>query len=416
MAYVIIVESDRLIASSLATNLSQKQGISVRVVTSYREAFVVLNENPGLYSCIVLNLDEKDFNHDVVVDFLATTGLPAIAITAHFDQTLRDTILSLQIVDYFIKQNLNEIEQITALVGRIHRNRDIRVLIAESSSAFQKYLTELMQRYQFQVFTANNAQEAIQWIDSRQNKPMDIILVEYELDKGNGCRLVSQIRTRLHREDVIIIGIADRENPTQSVSMFKAGVNDFIGKPFLQEEFACRISQNVEMLENLRSIKSHSTKDFLTGLNNRRYLYDVGSKFYHAALAQHLKLTCALIDIDSLRTINEKYGHHIGDLTLQQIAKLLLDEFDPFHIVTRYGGEEFCVLLIGQSLEAATAIMKNFETIVLEKFFGTDYDKFQISLTIGLSQTLGSHFEQLLNNAYAELCHLKNEKHQSLLR
>jgi diguanylate cyclase (GGDEF)-like protein/PAS domain S-box-containing protein len=85
--------------------------------------------------------------------------------------------------------------------------------------------------------------------------------------------------------------------------------------------------------------------DSLTGLLNRRHLFEIAEKEFAKAVRYHRPLSVILFDIDLFKDINDTYGHIIGDQVLIQIGKLLLETGRQTDVAARYGGEEFVILL-----------------------------------------------------------------------
>jgi diguanylate cyclase (GGDEF)-like protein len=104
-------------------------------------------------------------------------------------------------------------------------------------------------------------------------------------------------------------------------------------------------------------------RDSLTGLYNRRYLYEAAPGYIELAHRQHRSLCVALIDIDHFKQVNDTHGHHVGDLVLQGLARLLTQRLRKSDIVCRYGGEEFAVVMPEVSSAQATALI---EKLMLE--------------------------------------------------
>lgn len=99
-----------------------------------------------------------------------------------------------------------------------------------------------------------------------------------------------------------------------------------------------------------RRLYLDSTLDSLTGAGNRRLLDDVLAELPRGAEQQDMSLL--MIDIDHFKTINDQYGHAIGDLCLNRLAHLVMGNLQPFQRLFRYGGEEFVVLVHGGAAEA----------------------------------------------------------------
>jgi diguanylate cyclase (GGDEF)-like protein len=102
-----------------------------------------------------------------------------------------------------------------------------------------------------------------------------------------------------------------------------------------------KISEQNEQLTQLAS------SDPLTGCLNRRTFFDQAERLLSVALAAGQQLSFIMIDADHFKAVNDKFGHLAGDRVLVGLATLLKDCCKPPHLLGRYGGEEFCVVLVG---------------------------------------------------------------------
>ena len=102
--------------------------------------------------------------------------------------------------------------------------------------------------------------------------------------------------------------------------------------------------QEIEMLDLQRVLERQATTDSLTGLANRRHFFAQ----VKAAIGQDSEHTLILFDVDHFKSVNDAYGHDLGDLVLQRIANTLAEELPEAATAARLGGEEFAVLLPGE--------------------------------------------------------------------
>ncbi|HZG39876.1 MAG TPA: GGDEF domain-containing protein [Nodosilinea sp.] len=109
------------------------------------------------------------------------------------------------------------------------------------------------------------------------------------------------------------------------------------------------VMQRLLLLEDLQD---QALKDPLTGLLNRRHAEAVLNNLCHAANGQQ-NISIILIDIDHFKAVNDTYGHQAGDAVLKNIGILLRGHVRSQDIVCRYGGEEFCMVLLDTSTEIA---------------------------------------------------------------
>jgi diguanylate cyclase (GGDEF)-like protein len=92
-------------------------------------------------------------------------------------------------------------------------------------------------------------------------------------------------------------------------------------------------------------LQEQAITDFLTGLFNRRYFFEIAQKEFAKALRYNRPLSIMIFDLDLFKNINDTYGHDVGDQALMQIGDLLRNTIRDIDISARYGGEEFIILL-----------------------------------------------------------------------
>ncbi len=118
-----------------------------------------------------------------------------------------------------------------------------------------------------------------------------------------------------------------------------------------------QLSQKIDEVQALQTeLEQQATRDFLTGLFNRRHLNDVLPQVLAQAQREKQALAVAIIDLDHFKTVNDRHGHVAGDTLLAAFGSLLNDNTRQSDIAFRFGGEEFCLLM--PSCDARTAQRK----------------------------------------------------------
>ena len=134
--------------------------------------------------------------------------------------------------------------------------------------------------------------------------------------------------------------------------------------------FARQIELALTIVNLFQVVKDQAVTDALTGLYNRRYFQECLDKEVTRAKRQHQPFTIIGIDLDHLKHINDKFGHSLGDLAIQQISKVLKQNARSIDVPVRMGGEEFNVLLPGidstGGMKAAERIRKAIEDSPIE--------------------------------------------------
>jgi diguanylate cyclase (GGDEF)-like protein len=104
---------------------------------------------------------------------------------------------------------------------------------------------------------------------------------------------------------------------------------------------------NSQIEERNRELKHMADHDQLTGALTRRAFFERAQHEFSAPLGAHAELGCLVLDIDHFKSINDRYGHLVGDQALQCVVEILRENLNEHDLVCRYGGEEFCVLVRG---------------------------------------------------------------------
>ncbi|MCF2945333.1 GGDEF domain-containing protein [Paenibacillus tarimensis] len=117
-----------------------------------------------------------------------------------------------------------------------------------------------------------------------------------------------------------------------------------------------------ESNRNHMLMKEQLERDFLTGLSNRRHFHTMFQGYLEKAVRNNQPLSFLMIDIDHFKSINDTYGHPVGDAVLQRLGKFLMESSRNEDLVSRMGGEEFSALLWNTSYEQATAIAERWRS------------------------------------------------------
>jgi diguanylate cyclase (GGDEF)-like protein len=121
---------------------------------------------------------------------------------------------------------------------------------------------------------------------------------------------------------------------------------------------------NDRLTDQARHLSHAATVDPLTGLFNRRHFHSRIDEEIERARRYALDLALLLIDVDDFKRINDTLGHLAGDHLLRQIADILKRSVRVFDVCTRYGGEEFAILMPGSSEQNALVVAERIRSRV----------------------------------------------------
>ncbi|QXI27352.1 diguanylate cyclase [Pseudomonas vanderleydeniana] len=140
----------------------------------------------------------------------------------------------------------------------------------------------------------------------------------------------------------------------------------------------------IKLADHKRALSALSRTDSLTGLLNHGTWKDLLQIKFHKCRQTQCQAAIALIDIDHFKTINDSYGHLIGDSVLRQLSRDLKANLREHDLAGRYGGDEFCVILPDRSLEQARDIMERLRQ-VFGNFRSEEIPELRVTLSIGLA-------------------------------
>lgn len=147
------------------------------------------------------------------------------------------------------------------------------------------------------------------------------------------------------------------------------------------------VELNQKLKLTIKEVERLSNTDSLTGLYNRLYF----NKSFEQELSRYKRykqpFSIALIDIDHFKSVNDHYGHNVGDLVLKEISRIFVKSLRKEDICARWGGEEFIILLTGDTLEGSVAqaerIRKRVEGVAFE-------DLGHVTISIGVAEVAWS--------------------------
>ena len=143
----------------------------------------------------------------------------------------------------------------------------------------------------------------------------------------------------------------------------------------------CLQESSVAIKQQNRELERLATRDPLTGCMNRRSFFERFDNEWKSASRYCKPLCCMMVDIDFFKSINDTYGHSMGDEVLRQVAKTLMEIAREIDIVCRYGGEEFSVLLPMTDLDGAEAVAER----IRERLESLQFPNFTITASLGVS-------------------------------
>jgi diguanylate cyclase (GGDEF)-like protein len=236
----------------------------------------------------------------------------------------------------------------------------------------------------------------------------DIVITDINAPRMDGVGLIKRIAADFSETDVIAItGFQSEYNYTDIIAL---GASDFISKPINSDELEAKIKRIIRERILRYELKRLSIHDSLTGLFNRRYFDENLKREAIRAFRQQYGLYLLLIDIDNFKTYNDKYGHHIGDELLKELAKIISRNIRKnVDSGYRYGGDEFAVTVPHATHDQAFMVAERIRSEYNER------DLIPTSLSLGIAkfqdspETLEENLKRMVREADQALYLAKNK-------
>ena len=148
-----------------------------------------------------------------------------------------------------------------------------------------------------------------------------------------------------------------------------------------------RFELEEKLKKSMQELDSLARTDALTGLLNRRGIYEHLESELKRSSREKIALSLALVDLDKLKNINDNYGHIVGDEALMSVANAINQSIRSYDRVGRLGGDEFLLVLPGASLDEAENVCARISSTVAKT--KTSQSSLSFSVSIGLSSSLG---------------------------
>ena len=282
-----------------------------------------------------------------------------------------------------------------------------KILIVEDDQdqmfLIQKTLEQWAEGKACEFHLAHAVEEALGKISSSS---YDLILTDYRLPDNTGLDLLKEIKRKNLKTPVILMtAVGDEALATRAL---KAGCFDYVAKSdnyirrlpsVIEDAFARYLAREADIKRREELVKKNealasknkklaelSVSDDLTGLYNHRFLQEKFAEEFARASRYHYPLSCLMVDLDHFKTVNDIYGHQVGDVVLKEMADFFSSYLRQADTIARYGGEEFCVLLPHGTYEGAQSLAERLRKQIMALSFATAAGQsIKLTVSIGIS-------------------------------
>jgi len=289
----------------------------------------------------------------------------------------------------------------------------MKVLIAEDDLTSRIILDSVLKKWGFTPVLTCDGKEA--WDVMQSKDAPRLAILDWQMPEMNGIEVCQRIREIDTSDPPYLIVLTSKDEKKDIVKGLEAGANDFISKPYDNDELRARINVGKRMVqlqselsEAYRALQHEAMHDPLTNIYNRRAIMELLDKEIAREKREKTGLCVGLCDLDYFKRVNDTYGHQVGDEVLIAFTRFVMDKLRVNDHVGRIGGEEFLIVASGSKGLKQDTMFERICRHVRNSKISTEKGNISITVCIGVARYTGVETsDTLLAAADTALYHAK---------
>jgi two-component system, cell cycle response regulator len=223
------------------------------------------------------------------------------------------------------------------------------VLLVEDNEVDARIIKSFLENLPLRLETVSTGGEAISRLHSDK---IDLILLDIILPDMTGFDVCQRLKETEKNSETPVIVITCLHDLDSKITGVELGADDFLVKPINKQELTARTKALLEKKQQLDKLRAHyetvmnsAIFDWLSGVYNHGYFKRFLGLEIKRSQRQIYPLSLLMIDIDDFKVYNDSLGHAAGDIILKDLAQILKHSTREVDLVSRYGGDEFAVVL-----------------------------------------------------------------------
>ncbi|HEY9816526.1 MAG TPA: diguanylate cyclase [Candidatus Obscuribacterales bacterium] len=220
----------------------------------------------------------------------------------------------------------------------------------------------------------------------------DLIVLDLMMPDMSGLDVCRTLKANPEFREIPIIFLTASHRQDHLLKAFELGAVDYVTKPFSSAELLARVRTHLELKHTrdqlqlvLSEVQRMATIDSLTGVLNRRCLFDLAKREFERSQRYGSVFTLLMLDVDHFKRINDTYGHMVGDEVLKSLTQAIQRSLRQVDQFGRYGGEEFVIVLPESPLNIARQVGDRLRIISSQLSIPTKSDPISLTVSIGIA-------------------------------
>lgn len=339
--------------------------------------------------------------------------IPVIMLTSSDTLDIREQYFNLGVIDFVSKEGFSgdklreQLDYFKQQDDMVIDMRKMPIAILDDSRLSLNVISSILKMYGINNLSLFSDPHEL--MESKDE--YEIYFIDLILPKISGERIVRELRKAHPHKIIIAISSLDKYNTI--VHVLESGADDYIIKPFNSRLLMARLKSNFRSYQAMEEVKkqrdilsSMAVTDSLTGCSNHRFLIQRLIEEIEKVSRYKNSLSLLLLDIDNFKSVNDEFGHPVGDIVLKKLADLFMKNSRKSDVFGRYGGEEFLLILPETDINQAFIICERLRIL----FANLEIGEVGRSVTFsgGLAEWNGETDEAFLKCADELLYQAKN--------
>ncbi|TVP54312.1 MAG: diguanylate cyclase [Halomonadaceae bacterium] len=268
-----------------------------------------------------------------------------------------------------------------------------RVMVVDDSRAQAKYMENALIKAGMHTCIITDPMSVMQALSDFSP---EIIILDMYMPGCTGMEIAKVIRQQDHLHSVPIIYLSAEDDVAKQLHAMSMGGDDFLTKPIDARHLIATLHNRGR---RARSMQALMVRDSLTGLYNHSHILHLLTTEISRARQTDHPLSFAMLDLDHFKTVNDTYGHAMGDRVLRSLSMFLKQRLRRSDHIGRYGGEEFVVIMPETGLADARNVLNEIREKFSELQHPAGEREFSVTFSAGLAQWQGNASQGLCETA-----------------
>jgi diguanylate cyclase (GGDEF)-like protein len=270
----------------------------------------------------------------------------------------------------------------------------MKILTADDNQNIREQLIKLLKEA-FPETKILEAKNGLELLAMAEKEEPDLIISDIQMPQMTGYEALRILQAQEKTKNIPVIFLTGTFQEDEDIAKgLELGAVEYVTKPINKTVFIARVKVMLRLKAQQERILQLSNQDPLTESYNRRFLYQRLKEEYNRCQRQRNPIAGIMSDLDHFKKINDTYGHEAGDLVLIKLVKSLSISMRNYDVLSRYGGEEFFVLLPSTDGKSAIIIAERMREIVEKMTIDIEGKTISITSSFGVSSFEGYPFPQ----------------------